>query len=331
MNHISTSPRHWSFDIQASELQTPAYVYSASEVARRIKKLKECVGTTVLISFKACPNYDVIFRLPEECFEGVELASRGELHMFAGLRPEHFYVNTPALNESLARSAIGAKASFLIDSPEQLELIGRIRGKREVCAVTLRLSNRLILATCPGAPTFRLDQFGMDLEAAYKAIDLARSMGIKIEGLHLYSGPHTFGRASKYVIDTLEAIIPLVEQRMGYPLRMVNLGGGLEEGWEDKGYDFAYYREQQQRLPARLKRLHEFGRAIFATAGVFAVRVTAIKAIQGQRYAICDGGLAQAFLLAQTENVFRKYRTPWVHGTEIRKLRDDKTIIVGST
>ena len=107
-------------------------MYSIDEISRRIRALKAALQTEVLISFKACGNYDIISRLPADCFDGIELASRGELHTMAGHKPKHFYVNTPALTDTLVRAAIGAKASFVVDSPKHLDMIAKLRGKREL-------------------------------------------------------------------------------------------------------------------------------------------------------------------------------------------------------
>jgi diaminopimelate decarboxylase len=327
--------------LPAVELATPAYLYSVDEVSRRIRALKAVLGTPVIVSLKACPNHDILSRLPVDCLEGVEVASRGELHLVAGLQVAHFYVNTPALTETLVRSALGANASFIVDDPQHLPIIAALRGQRKARPLVLRLSNRLISRYCPSAPKLRDDQFGMDLEQALAAIDLARDLGLEIGGLHLYAGPHTFGRAAHHVIDTVRAVLPVLEARLGYPVRTVNLGGGLEEDWEGKDHDFGAYRSALCRLPSRTGIIHEFGRAIFASAGVFAVRVLFTKTVADQRYAVCDGGIAQAFLLAQTENVMRRYRTPRVVRDRAQgEVSGDsgaplvaraKTIIVGST
>jgi diaminopimelate decarboxylase len=337
---------HWSAQLLATKLATPAYVYSVSEVARRIRALKEALRTPVVISLKACPNHDILSRLPADCLDGLEVASRGELHMVAGMRLPHFYVNTPALTDTLVRGGLGAKASFIVDMPQHLSMIAGLRGQREVRPLMLRLTNKLIGQYCPDAPTLRDDQFGMDLEQALTAIDLAQSLGFEIGGVHLYAGPHTFGRAARHVVDTMLAVVPTLEARLGYPLRTANLGGGLEERWPEKGYDFGAYRAALTRLPSHIEVIHEFGRAIFSSAGSFAVRVLFTKTVAGQRYAVCDGGMAQAFLLAQTENILRKYRTPWVakstttagqpSSVNVAAVEDSntkrvKTIITGST
>jgi diaminopimelate decarboxylase len=322
----------WSHAIPAQKLRTPAYVYSVDEVARRIRALKAALGTGVVLSFKACPSYDIISRLPADCLEGVELASRGELHMFAGHKPRHFYVNTPAMDDSLARTAPGTCASSVVDAPHQLQLIDKHRGKHPLGPVAMRLSSRLIQRFTPDAPTLRPDQFGMDLETLELALTQAGALGIDVDGLHLFAGPHTFGRAARHVVTALCHVVPLVEERLGHPLRWVSLGGGLEEHWADKGHDFAAYRQELARLPGHLELVHEFGRAIFASAGIFVTKVIATKCVEGQRYAVCDGGMAQAFLLAQTENMLRKYRQPWVADRAAEALpAGGKTIVTGSS
>lgn len=323
---------HWSQAVPMKELRTPAYVHSVDEVAQRVRALKSALGTSIVLSFKACPSYDIISRLPADCLDGVELASRGELHCFAGHKPRHFYVNTPALDASLTRAAIGSRASLMIDAPHQLHLVAKHRGKHPVGPVGLRLSNRLIQRFTPEAPTLRPDQFGMDMDTVAEALTLARELDIDVDGLHLFAGPHTFGRAGRYVVTALKNVIPFVEERLGHPLRWVSLGGGLEELWANKGHDFEGYRQELAQLPAHIEKVHEFGRAIFASAGVFVTKVIAAKSIEGQRYVICDGGMAQAFLLAQTENTFRKYRKPRVANRAAQSLsQGHKTIVVGSS
>jgi diaminopimelate decarboxylase len=321
--------RGWADALDGAGLRTPAFVYCVAEVERRIRALKTALGGPVIISFKAIANHDVIARLSEDCWDGIELASKGELHRLAGLKARHHYVNTPALSEPLARAAIAAGAAFIVDQPEHLDLLARVRGRRELRPVTLRLSNRLIRALRPEAPALRPDQFGMDLKTALAACDRAKALGIAVNGLHLYAGPHTFARAGLHVASVMAELVPQFEARLGHRLSVVNLGGGLEENWEARGHDFAAYRAAVAALPPHLEVLHEFGRAIFATAGAFAVTVLSVKTVDGQPYAVCDGGMAQAFLLAGTEAVMRRPRTPRLanrvaeHGPE--------TILVGST
>lgn len=319
-------------NLDLTSVQTPAFIYSAAEAQRRIAMLQKTLGTRVIISYKASNQPDILSRLEPEHFDGVEVASRGELHMVAGLQSRYFYVNTPALTESLVRATLGARARFILDTPSHLELIAKLRGARTVEPITLRLSNKLIAQFSPGTPRLRDDQFGMDMPQVEQAIRRAAELNIPVEGLHLYAGPHTFGKAALHVVEAIRQIAPQAEAWLGHDIKTLNLGGGLEENWPERGHDFVAYRAALASLPQRYELLHEFGRAIFTTCGVFVTRVLQSKQVCGQRYAVCDGGMAQAFLLAQTENMMRKYRTPVLHGREPQPLPEGQTtIITGST
>lgn len=322
----------WTDTLDLEGVQTPAFVYCAAAAQRRIRLLKEALGTKVIISFKASNQQDILARLEPEYFDGIEVASRGELHMNAGLHSRHFYVNTPALTEQLVRATLGAKARIILDTPSHLEMIARLRGARTVEPITLRLSNKLVAHFSADTPRLRDDQFGMDMEQVRQAIARAAELGIAIEGLHLYAGPHTFGKAALHVAEAMTAIVQQVEQWLGHPLAVLNLGGGLEENWTERGHDFAGYRAAIAPLVERYEVIHEFGRAIFSDCGVFVTRVLQSKSVCGQRYAVCDGGMAQAFLLAQTENMMRKHRAPRLYGRPAEPLPDAQTtIITGST
>ncbi|GAA4222709.1 diaminopimelate decarboxylase [Sagittula marina] len=322
----------WAAALTPADIQTPAFVYNADAVNARITALKAALGTDVIISFKASNQLDLLLRLEPDNYDGIEIASRGELHMIAGKTGPNVFINTPALNDPLVRAGISAGATFIVDTPEHLDMIARLKGKREINPVTLRLSNKIIAKICPDAPTLRDDQFGMDLDQARAAIEKARGLGLKINGLHLYAGPHTFRKAARFVVAAMTHAVREIEDALGHDLEVLNLGGGLEENWPELGHDFDSYRALLTELPGRCRLIHEFGRAIFADCGVFAVRVQQVKTVMGQPYAICDGGMAQAFLLAQTENMMRRYRVPRVLNRDVAPLPDGaSTIICGST
>jgi len=332
LDQTTTTPLDWAAQLAPADIQTPAFVYNADAVNARIAGLKKALGTDVIISFKASNQLDLLLRLEPENYDGIEVASRGELHLIAGRKGPDIFINTPALNEQLVRSGISAEASFIVDTPDHMDMIARLKGKRAVNPVTLRLSNKIIAETCPDAPTLRDDQFGMDMPQALEAVKRAQDLGLKINGLHLYAGPHTFRKAARFVVQTMKVAMTEIEGALGHDLDILNLGGGLEENWPQLDHDFDGYRDLLAQLPSRCRLVHEFGRAIFSDCGVFAVRVQQVKQVMGQSYAICDGGMAQAFLLAQTENMMRKYRQPRLLSRSAQPLAEDEmTIVCGST
>ena len=83
-DQYETGVTHWAEALLAADLSTPAFVYSAAAVNDRIAGLKAALGTDVIISFKASNQLDLLLRLSPENFDGIEIASQGELHMIAG-------------------------------------------------------------------------------------------------------------------------------------------------------------------------------------------------------------------------------------------------------
>ena len=70
-----------------------------------------------------------------------------------------------------------------------------------------------------------------------------------------------------------------------------------------------------------------------SSAGYFLTQVRYKKDIGDQSYLIADGGMNQNFLLAQTENTFRRYQQPYViHQTESdSEVYDSACYIAGTS
>lgn len=107
-------------------------------------------------------------------------------------------------------------------------------------------------------------------------------------------------------------IVEKFERELGYAITLVNLGGGFDLNWESVDFNFEQYRELLGEFPSHIKITHESGRAIVASAGYFVTQVRYVKSIEGQQYGICDGGMAQNFLLAKTESTFKRFSQPLI-------------------
>jgi diaminopimelate decarboxylase len=62
-----------------------------------------------------------------------------------------------------------------------------------------------------------------------------------------------------------------------------------------------------------------------ASIGFFATRVRYTKQVEDLNYVICDGGIAQNFLLAKTENTLRKLNTPTLWTKEPKEPTEPAT------
>lgn len=291
----------------ASVYQTPCFVYAASQIRDNYSRLKLALGTALMLSIKANHCTDLL-HLIRTHIDGFEVASEFELTLLALLKSELGFINNPSMSPDLMRKAVAARVTITIDHPQQIATLVPLKHKlKPVC---LRLSSALFLN--PGEPVpKRLDHFGMDRSALRQAISLLKAEGIQVAGIHVFRGSHSFENCAFDTVAKLPAIIDFIETELGYPLQIVNLGGGFSEPGVSDQFDFAAYRTALNAL-SQYQLLHESGRAIFASAGYFICSVVAVKTIHEQVVIICDGGMAQNFLLAQTEKTIRQWPRPHV-------------------
>lgn len=296
-----------SLETSGEDLETPAFVYNTSKMAANIAALRSAIGTPVIASIKACPCPDVLAQISGDVDGGFEVASRGELAVAATFR-NRLFVNTPALNDDLVRAGIGAGVHFTVDHPAQIERIASFRSVKKMPPLVLRVNTTALARYGYEEPRGRTDHFGMDFDDLARAIEMVRGQeSLSVGGLHCFAGSYRFGAAEQRA----EAIIRLsdeLENLADEPIDFINFGGGLSENWMQEDHDFAAYRRTLGKLPPHISALHEFGRAIFGEGGVFVTRVVSTKKIEDRHYAVCDGGIAQAFLLAGTENTLPRRR-----------------------
>lgn len=293
------------------QIETPCYLYSVSQVAENYNKLKSALGTELIYSMKANNNVDLLMRCAHHLSGGIEIASIGEMNLVAGGNSDK-YINNPSADKKFIRAAVASKATVIIDNLPQLLTLSEFVGKRPLKPVLLRLNSCLLSRFNPEHPKVRPDQFGMDWDTACQAIELCKQNQLPLAGFHIFNGSYGF---TKHAFATAKAAIEIVDEiqtRYGQPLSFVNLGGGFAESNLEQDFDFAAYRELLTQFPDNIKLAHETGRGLMASAGYFATRVRYTKHIEHQQFAICDGGINQNFLLAKTENSFRKLKAPMV-------------------
>lgn len=285
--------------------QTPCYVYAANEVRNNYLKLKEAVGTKLMMSIKANHCTDLLHLIGSE-IDGFEVASELELNMLALLKSDFGFINNPSLTADIMRKAVAAKVTITLDHPDQIEKL--IPLKKRLKPVFIRLSAALFLAENEAMPK-HIDHFGMDLAALKAAIEQLKAEDIPLAGIHIFRGSNTFTRLALDTLEHLPKVLSKIESLLGYSLKAINIGGGFEPDIYEHNFDFAAYRAALTTLSS-YEIMHETGRGIFASAGYFITTVVAVKTINQQTIVVCDGGMAQNFLLAQTEKTIKKYLSP---------------------
>jgi diaminopimelate decarboxylase len=289
---------------ELDEVQTPAYIFDAAVVRARYAALRAALGTHLIVSLKANSLADVLVRCAAAFVDGVELASISELATAVGRVAATKFVNNPSMQEEFMRAAASSACVFIVDSLDQAERIAMLgRSSRGPLRALLRLNVGMYRGVA------RPDHFGMGAEEAVAATEVLRRGECEVFGAHAFGGSYGFSAEGLVHMRAVTELIDGLQSRVG-GLSYVNLGGGFAEDWEERPQEIARYREALAPLAARYTLAHESGRGIFARAGAFVTRVVATKTLDARRIVVCDGGMAQNFLLAMTEGVLRKHRRP---------------------
>lgn len=296
-----------------TELETPCYLFDPSIVAEDLEALRAELGTPVIVSLKASPVLDLLVRCNHVLGDGVEIASMGELNMTIGRISVPRFVNTPAMDGKLVAAALAARATLIVDSPHQITLIeSALRTPQAAGRPAPHIILRVNAGSLLGRADASQDQFGMDLPTLYRVLDRLSSGGtkLKVVGLHAFAGSLSFAASAAPLAQALAALVPELRKFSAAPLETVIIGAGLAADWRESLPDFAGYREALAPLKRQVEVRHEAGRAIFSRSGRFAVRVVATKALGERGIVVCDGGMAQCFPLAQTEQFVKRWRSP---------------------
>jgi len=287
--------------------QTPCYVYSKDETLQSYKSLKSRLGTTLILSKKAI-FFDKLLNAIAVDIDAVEVASHGELLAVETAKFKQVYLNTPALTHELISFADKKNINLVIDSLHQLKIYQTLKNKH-LNSVILRLNSDIIKDFLTDFSSIRSDQFGMDASMLNKAMDFCLKHNIKIKGIHFFLGSNAFKETLKIPL-VINKIVTRIEQKLANRLEMINFGGGFSAELKKDHELFNSYRKSIDVLNNHYKIFHESGRAIAATGGVFIVKVVQVKHFAERIIVVCDGGIAQNFLLCLTESFLKKYQQP---------------------
>jgi diaminopimelate decarboxylase len=177
-----------------------------------------------------------------------------------------------------------------LDSPEQIRAWCWLKRG----AVVGARINAASLAGSPAPP----DRIGMDPQDFARAREIARDLGGRVNGAHVYAG--TNFQASREILPILRGMFDLVRQ---YPdLDYVNIGGGIgvDYGHAAEPFDYetfgaevcALARQVSQDRGRPLGVFFEPGRSLVAASGLFITRVTDVKTLHDTRFVVVDSSVS---------------------------------------
>jgi diaminopimelate decarboxylase len=287
----------------AERFGTPLVVYCEETIRARAHEVREAVPDAfVLYGSKAFPNVAILRLLAEEGV-GADVSTLGELAFAraAGLPGERLVLHGNAKSDDELRAGAEARATVALDSEDEVERAAAAGVERVLVRVTLGVEADTHEAIQTG---HHGSKFGLPPDAALRAIETARRLGLDVQGLHVHVGSQL--SALGEVVETIELLAAFAgrcRDELGWTPEHVNTGGGfavrhvpsdpgaplgdlmrqvadaVRRAWEANG------------LPAARLTL-EPGRALVGQAGVTLYRVRSVKRLDGVTWAAVDGGMS---------------------------------------
>lgn len=309
---------------------TPLYVYSRTHLQEQYRQLQTAfaeMDPLIFFAVKSNSNAAVIATLAE-LGAGADVVSGGELFRArrAGIPGNRIaFAGVGKSREEIEYALREDIQYFTVESEPELERIS-------ACAQRMGVRGRIALRVNPDVDPKthkytstgkKENKFGVDLERARKAYDLAASLpGIDIAGLHMHLGSPLM--STDPYVEALEKVTPLcLELKKRFEqFRHIDIGGGL---------GINYSSDQHAPLPAQwakavlpyLRNLDlslgmEPGRFLTGNAGVLLTRVEYVKESPFKHFLIVDAAM---------NDLIRPSLYEAFH--EIRPLREQSETVFG--
>ncbi len=285
---------------------TPLFVYDGNELGDRLTGLRALLHPRLEIfySLKSNPNISVCALLHAHGARA-EVSSMAELITArrAGVAGEDIIFLGPGKSAAeLAACLDEGVYTVVCESFGELGILDGLARERGIEArVALRVNPSFAVKgsglTMGGKPR----QFGIDEEQLLASTDLVdRHPNLRLMGVQVYMGTRILDEEP--IVENTRRIFELAERlsrRLGFPLELVDVGGGLGVAYFDGERDLdadllasmlnPVIDEFAQRHPAT-RLVMELGRYLTATSGTYVVRVRYTKTSLGQNFAVADGG-----------------------------------------
>ncbi|MGW2642986.1 type III PLP-dependent enzyme [Streptomyces sp. NPDC001348] len=294
-----------------AEYGSPLYVYDLDRVARARADLRAALpdGVALYYSLKANPHPGLVRALsqgPGGC--RAEVCSTGELAsaLEAGHPAESVLYSGPGKTAGeLAVALAEGVRTFSVESAGDLGRLGEQAVRHRVTAkVLLRVNSAAAAATTSIRMTGTPSQFGIDAETLPQLLPALLDVpGTEVVGAHFF--PLSNSKDEESLIAEFTATIEQaakLEDELGLPLRMLDIGGGFAAPYSVAGRRPVYPNLRaslEKALDTRLPRWRgggleiacESGRHLVGDSGRLLTSVTNVKESRGRTFAILDAGI----------------------------------------
>jgi diaminopimelate decarboxylase len=284
---------------------TPFYAYDRQLLTERVELIRRHLppGIKLHYAMKANPMPAVVCHMAQ-IVDGLDVASGGELNVAldSGMDPREISFAGPGKNDGELAQAIAAGVLVNVESPREIEVLGRLSREMHLPArVAIRVNPDFELKSSGMKMGGGPKQFGIDAEAVPAALEGVARNGLSFEGFHIYGGSQNLKADAICATQqkTVELAIRLAASAPA-PVRVLNIGGGFGIPYfpGEQPLDLGPIADNLRDIALRAKTalpqaelVIELGRFLVGEAGIYVCRVIDRKISRGEVFLVTDGGL----------------------------------------
>ncbi len=283
-----------------SRFQSSFYFYDLDQFEIHIKSIKASLHPDIKVWYatKANPLTEILRILNKNGF-GADVASLGELKQArtAGYGPKDLIATGPAKSKSYLAGLMQAEVqAIVIESINQLKDLNEIAGKlgrTQEVLLRVQLEWDDDLKSVLGGSS--ITPFGLGIED-WKEIDLKNYKNLKVQGLHCFQWGNILDiEQLEKVWDHTILACQKLSFEMGFPLQVLDLGGGLGLSYkDDRELNFSEVQDLLIKLKTKYelnKIWLELGRFSIGKFGSYFTRIVDIKTVRGKNIVVTEGGI----------------------------------------
>lgn len=301
------SPKEGAFlisSVDAGEIcqqfGTPLYVYDSSVMERQYKRLQKAFkGSKLKINYacKALSNINVL-RLFKQLGSGLDTVSIQEvqLGLKAGFAPEDIIYTPNGVSIDEIKKAVELGVRINIDNLSILEQFGSLYGAGY--PVCIRLNPHIMAGGNAKISVGHIDsKFGISIHQTRHLERLVKSLGIKVEGLHMHTGSDildvdVFMKGAELLLDIARDFEDLKYIDFGSGFKVAYKPNDIETDIEELGSKmtkmFQHFCKDYGR---ELEIEFEPGKFLVSESGYFFTKVNVVKQTTATVFAGVDTGM----------------------------------------
>ncbi|MBL7670382.1 MAG: pyridoxal-dependent decarboxylase, exosortase A system-associated [Bdellovibrionaceae bacterium] len=284
---------------------TPFYLYHSVVIEKKIQELRKNLPKEIQIHYavKANPMPELVSFMAG-WVNGFDVASTRELQLVigSGMPAKEISFAGPGKTDDELTLAISEQVLIYAESIHEIRRIAGLSKRLNTPArLGLRINPQFDMKSSGLRMGGGSKAFGIDSEQVPEVCVEVATLGLEIEGVHIFAGSQNLD--AQTICQTIRLSFALVKSMSSLflnSLRVFNFGGGLGIPYfeNDKAVDVvAIGKTLFQEVPDFLRvypravPVIELGRFLVGECGLFVSRIVDIKISRGQKFLVLDGGM----------------------------------------